>query len=270
MRGRSAAPLVVVMPIAAAAVMALGPQAVRVETIVERASAYVERYAAELKFVLADETYTQRVNVKNGATWERRMRGELYLAFLPAEETWITVRDVAEVDGALVAGREELGTLLRQGDVTSVAGRVADRNASFNIGSVTRNFNEPLLPLLLFTGDRRARTRFRHAARDAGTVTLSFEERERPPLVRSRSGAPVFSRGTLVMDEQSGRIERTTLELDDSGIRVQLETTYAPNEKLGLWVPAIFRERYVRGPETIVCTAVYSNYRRFEVTGRIK
>ena len=41
-----------------------------------------------------------------------------------------------------------------------------------------------------------------------------------------------------------------------------------------MWVPSVFTERYERdsrsGRELIVCEAKYSNYRRFEVTGRIK
>jgi hypothetical protein len=55
---------------------------------------------------------------------------------------------------------------------------------------------------------------------------------------------------------------------------VRLETTYAPDEKLGLWVPSVFTEWYRGSPdgedEMIVCESAYSNYRRFEVVGRIK
>ena len=258
--------------VCAAAHLAAGSQGgPRTEEIVKRATAYVERYAAELKFVLADEEYSQRTFDGTGAlARQRRMRGELYLAFLPADDVWIAVHDVSEVDGIAVTDRDELRALLRQGEVTSVARRVADRNASFNIGSVSRNFNEPTLPLLLLTSTRVSRSRFRAVSTVAGTVTLAFEERERPTLVRSRSGAHVFSRGVLTVDAETGRIEATAFELSDGDIRVRLETTYASNDKLGLWMPTTFTETYERPGETIRCNSLYSNYRRFEVIGRIK
>ena len=56
---------------------------------------------------------------------------------------------------------------------------------------------------------------------------------------------------------------------------------YAPDERLGIWVPTRFRERYQHGTpagspdsasdyEDILCEATYSNYRRFETRVRIK
>jgi len=53
-------------------------------------------------------------------------------------------------------------------------------------------------------------------------------------------------------------------------IHVELITDYARDEKLGLWVPSVFRERYQGRGEDIVCQAIYSNYRRFDVSTRIK
>jgi hypothetical protein len=242
--------------------------------LVRRTAAYVARYAADLKFVLADEHHVQRRYDRDGRqTEERRMRGELFLAFLPADGVWMAVHDVAEVDGVPVPGRDALRALLRQGEVTSVARRVADRNASFNLGSIQRNFNEPTLPLLLFDRTRIDDVRFRRRQRD-DRVVLEFAEPDRPTLVRSRRGAPVPSRGEIAIEPDSGRVESTIIEMSTDGIRVRLETTYAPDEKLGLWVPSVFTEWYRGSPdgedEMIVCEAAYSNYRRFEVVGRIK
>ena len=54
-----------------------------------------------------------------------------------------------------------------------------------------------------------------------------------------------------------------------------IEITWGPDQKLGLWVPADMRERYT-GPwrqssiaYDIVGAAVYTNYRRFDVDVRI-
>ena len=56
---------------------------------------------------------------------------------------------------------------------------------------------------------------------------------------------------------------------------MNLVTTYGPEERLGIWVPATFDEHYVEHAangrrEDIACHAVYSNFHRFEVTTRIK
>jgi len=66
----------------------------------------------------------------------------------------------------------------------------------------------------------------------------------------------------------------------------ELTTTYAPEARLGMWVPVSFAERYQSGAkiaitpdprfnlpttfEEIRCLAKYANYRRFEVKVIIK
>lgn len=243
------------------------------------AATYVADYQAKFKFLVAEETYTQATfDAQHRQTRTRRMTGELFLAFIPADAVWIAVHDVAVVDGTPVADREDLRLLLRQGEFSSVAKRVADRNEQFNIGGVRRNFNEPTLPLLVLDPRRLRRVSFDRKAieQDAGTtqVRLAFAERERPTLVRSARGMPLFSKGELTIDAKTGRVERTAIELVDAGIRARLTTVYALEAKLDMWVPVTFAERYEvtrgRKREVIECEARYTNYRRFEVTGRIK
>ena len=249
---------------------AQGAPATRV--IVERAAAYVDTYTRELRFVLADAESVQRLYGRGGAlVTERRLRGEMYLAFLPVDRVWIAVHDVSHVDDAEVA-REDLVGLLRQGAVSAVARRVANRNAAFNLGSITRNFTEPTLPLLLLVPPRLAQVRFDRRALDldAGAMTLAFRERDRPTLVRTQSGGPVYSRGTMRVDIATGRLESTSIELDADGVRARHETTYARDRKIEMWVPMFFRERYERGPEIVTVESTYANYRRFEVLARIK
>lgn len=248
-------------------------------SLVASAARYVVDYQVQFKFLVADETYTQRVfDARGNAIAERRMTGELFLTFIPADAEWIAVHDVAEVDGRPVIDRDDLRQVLRQGEISRVAQLVANRNAAFNIGGVRRNFNEPTLPLLLFGArrvggvsfDRRAVVRTADAAR----VTLAFTERERPTLIRTARGGPIFTKGEIVLDAATGRIERTSLQLKDDDIEARLTTEYAPDDKLKLWVPTVFSERYegkIEGQrQVILCEARYTNYRRFEVTGRIK
>ena len=59
-------------------------------------------------------------------------------------------------------------------------------------------------------------------------------------------------------------------------------TTFTPDDRLGIWVPSVFREQYeFSGParsreepvpqhEKILCEATYTNFRRFATSARIK
>lgn len=251
----------------------------------DRVSDYIRRYQESLRFVLADERYEQSVfDARGTQTGARTMTGELFLAFIPGDARWIAVHDVRTVDGVPLDDREDLRRLLEQGEVTPVARRVADRNARFNLGIVRRNFNEPTLPLLLFTADRAATLavdveRPRGLDRAAGATappltSLTFRERERPTLVATERGQPLFSRGRFLIDAATGAIHRTDWTLRDGDVVVELVTDYGREPRLDLLVPWRFAERYDatrdRRRELIVCEARYTNYRRFEVRGRIK
>jgi len=149
-----------------------------------------------------------------------------------------------------------------------------------------RNFNEPTLSLLVL--DERHRPRFMFERRqvqrsgDAWVVTMRFSEREGPTLIHDPNRGFMFSAGELVIEAGSGRIRRATLQGSVGGERLQFDTTFAPDDRLGMWVPAAFREEYefVAPPrsrenpqaqyENIVCEARYSNFRRFETTIKIK
>jgi hypothetical protein len=249
------------------------------------AVAYVGEYQRAFSFLVADEKYLQRRLTIGGKdtlevpTDRRRITGELFMTYLPVDREWIAVRDVMEVDGEPVAGGEDLRKLLQSGDLTGVVQRVANHNARYNIGGVIRNFNEPTLPLLIFDERRVGNFSFdreRVEERpDATLVTLAFEERRRPTIIRNARGNPVYSSGEITLEAGTGRVRRTVFKVQDGSITVRLVTTYRREAKLDLWVPSTFTERYEGDQESgereiITGEATYSNYRRFEVTGRIK
>jgi hypothetical protein len=250
------------------------------QSLLDRAAAYVRDYQEKLRFVLADEEYHQAVFDPAGReTAKRTISGELFLAFVPGDGKWIAVHDVRRVDGVAVTDGEDLRKLLEAGEVTPVARRVAERNAKFNLGSVRRNFNEPTLPLLLLAPERRRDVSFErggvslYANRTIGTLT--FRERERPTLIMNERGQPLYARGELLVDTETGTIYRTRFTLRDGDVEVELQTDYVLDTRLELWVPSRFTERYDaigdrRRRELIVCEALYTNYRRFDVRGRIK
>ena len=276
-------PVVLTMVLACAGASVLGqPPDERLDdstkAITARAAAYVADYQARFAFLVSDEHYVQTVTRGNSVR-RRVMNGELFLTFLRADHEWIAVHDVAEVDGEAVPDRENLQTLLQRADVTSVAQRIADRNAAFNIGSVTRNFNEPTLALLVLEAKRIGQFKFDRrdeTTQDGVTVaTLAFREHKTPTLVHGMLRNAVYSTGELVVEVASGTIRRTIIGFQDEGVTARLTTDYALDSRLGLWVPTGLMERYDlqqshQPTEVTNCEASYTNYRRFEVTGRIK
>ncbi|HUL74500.1 MAG TPA: hypothetical protein VLT86_15435 [Vicinamibacterales bacterium] len=279
--GASTRPAVWLTSVALAAAIVGHPSGQKLDdsakALAARAAKYVADYQTKFSFLVASETYTQVVT--SAAVNSRRvMHGELFLTFLRTDREWIAVHDVADVDGQPVPNREDLQALLQRADVSSVAQRVANRNAAFNIGSVSRNFNEPTLALLVLEAKRIAQFRFVRKARverDGATLaTLAFTEHDGPTLVKGDGMKSVFSRGEFVVEVASGRIRRSVISFDDGPMQASLTTDYMPEDRLALWVPSTFVEHYDLNDrklhEQTTCSATYSNYRRFEVTGRIK
>jgi hypothetical protein len=251
--------------------------------MVERVAAYVSDYQQRLTSVVADEEYTQQIldQTPLDATMPRarRLRSEVFFVFEVIGRQWMAIRDTILVDGLPIRDRLSARAAFETMPPVEVRRRFAEVNARWNIGRITRNFNEPTLGLLVFDREHLARFGFdrRSVTRtpDTTLVTLEFRERERPTLIRDERLGPVYSRGEIVADA-AGVIRRTALRLSVKDTKVELTTEYALNDKLGMWVPSVFRERYERGRqgseeyERITCEAAYSNYRRFDVLTKIR
>jgi hypothetical protein len=251
-----------------------------VKTLVAATQAYVANFESQLAYGVFDEDYTQEVSTDADAR-QRTMHGELFLTYLPADREWIAVHDVAIVDGEPVPDRESLQGLLQRGPLQSIRHDVIERNARYNIGSVTRNFNEPTLALLVLEPVRASTYDFSvDRVFDDGTgiklATLRFQEKRDTPatFIRGPQGQATQSKGDFIVEVRTGRIRQTHFILDLSATSVTLTTYFVREAGSGLWLPSLFEEHYKRlkdGPhEVISCAAKYTNFRRFEVLGRIK
>ena len=266
---------------------------VSTRAVVERAAFYVKAYQEQLTSVLADERYTQQlvqqVPFDHKMPRTRTLTSELFFMFAPAGDAWMAIRDVVEVDGRVVDARPDLREALRLLPAREVARKFKDYNSRFNLGRTYRNFNEPTLSLLVLDAEHRGRFSFDRrkveGRGDAALVTLAFTEKERPTLIRDLNHGSVFSKGELTVEAQTGRIRRAVLTATIGPVKLLLTTTYAHDGRLGMWVPASFREQYEYGVaandakerltsgqeyEHILCEAIYTNYRRFETSVRIK
>jgi hypothetical protein len=252
------------------------------KTLVARTRAYVADLQSKLAFGIFDETYTQSVT---GEVREdsRTMTGELFLTYLPTDQIWIAVHDVKIIDGEPAPNHQDLALLIQRGSLESIRSEVTAQNERYNIGNINRNFNEPTLPLITMSPRRADDFSFSvsdvHDDHGVRLATLKFEERkDAAKLIASKSGQPFRSRGDLTIETETGVIRRTHLEFSGEvgagKIAVEHTTDYAYDKASQLWLPSIFRERYDGHPqgqhEIVTCQATYTNFRRFQVLGRIK
>ena len=261
--------------------------------IAERAAEYVAEYQRDLIAIVADEAYVQDVRSQipavPGAPLSRSTTGEVFFIFTAHPRGWMAIRDVQTVDGVAASERTNVREILRTLPVTQVGEQMRSYNARYNIGRITRNINEPTLALLSLDEAHRSRFHFatkkREDADGHALIWLAFQERERPTLIRSVEGRPVFMKGELLVEMANGRIWQSRLTATVEGVKVELATEYRFDQRLGLMLPIVFRELYERGKpaaqarmqtpgappyEQIACEAKYSNFRRFEVLSRIR
>src|SRR5689334_3682797 len=199
----------------------------RTSTIVTSVTAYVSAYQHDFVQLVADEDTTQRVIAGSAVTATRRTHGELFSTFIDERGGWMSVHDIQTVDDRPVPGRQDVRALLRAESVRDLGPRLAAENARFNLGHVSRNFNEPTLALLLFShghvGDLSVKTD--GAPRvdgDTQVVTLQATLDRNAPLVRSRAGR-VATHATFDVEPWTGRVRRTTLRLDDGEVSAALD-----------------------------------------------
>ena len=260
----------------AIAVFLAAPQAQpRTKDIVAAVTAYVGRYQREFVQLVADEQTTQRVLTRGSVTATRESRGELFSTFLDDSGAWMSLHDIQTVDGEPVTGRLDVRVLLRSHSIRELGPQLAASNSRFNLGRVSRNFNEPTLALLLFAPahvrdlsiDRGARN---VAADTAPLVTLRVRLGDDAPLVRSLTRR-VTTRGTFLVEPDTGRVRRTTVTFDDGEVTAELDTSYDADAHINVWVPVTFTERYAarKTAEVIEVRTTLTNYRRFETSGRI-
>lgn len=248
------------------------------KAVVSAAARYVDGYNAKMQYVLADELATQQLTRASSADAIRRTtKADLFITFLPAESVWIAARDVREVDGSPVNDLDNIRTMMERAPLSRLGAVIAQKNAQFNIGSVSRTFNEPTLALLIMTDKHRGRFKFDRVAISGDAqprVTISFKEQDRPTLIAGTNGAPVYTYGVFLIEPATGRVELTRLRLTKGSVTAEVETTYAEDAKLKIWVPSRMRETYAQAAkgfeEQINVESTYTNYRKFDTTVIIK
>lgn len=275
-----AATLAVVAAVSAQRVAGAPRQGPRLDEIVNATRRYVSDYENKLTLIVADESSVQRVLVPGESSARfpsRLLTSEMFFAFTPTTNEWLAVRDVKSVDGTPVSHGPDVAALLATLPAKEAATAVKSYNSRYNLGDVIRNYNEPTLSLLIFDVKWREDLEFQLKGveddRGVQLATIAFRERGEPTLIVDLDRRSVRSSGEATVEVATGRIRKIILTSPVDEVVSRLETTYAHDRKLDLWLPTEFVERYTvnrTAEEEIVCRATYSNFRRFEVHGGIK
>ena len=256
------------------------------KTVLERTGRYATEFHRQLSGIVAEETYTQAVRLRSGATAAGGERRELRSDFLLVRAVngqYVGFRDVFEVDGRPLRGREERLTALVRDPAESARAQIISilsESARYNLGDIERNVNAPTLPLTFLLPDNQWRFKFRHedkGSRSTATPvpgsthfavstevwTVSFEEKERPTIVRTPAGAPVPARGRFWIEPATGRVLMSELLLVRRDLSATIQVSYQSEPLLGFLVPIEMRELYdPRGADSVIeGTAAYGRFR---------
>jgi len=97
---------------------------------------------------------------------------------------------------------------------------------------------------------------------------LEFRERDRPTVVRTPDGRDQPSRIEALVDPLTGEIHRTTMSWER--VKGSIVVAYDRVPGIAVPVPVTMFERFTTpGGDEISGDATYSNYRRFETSGRL-
>ncbi len=254
------------------------------DTLLERASAYLAEYEKTLSSVVAEERYEQIVQyylssaaggrIASFNTWTRRRKlvSDYLLVKVQGLTGWQPFRDVLEVDGDPVGDRDtRLSDLFinQAAQAFDQAARIAEESARYNIGGVSRTINVPTLALVFLSSASRYRFDFRieggRKIEGIETAGIGYRERQRPTLIRTTGDNDLEASGVLFIDPDTGRVIQTVLRTDDGSLQSEITVTFRPDGRLGIWVPARMKELYKGSSERIEGTATYAKFRRFKV-----
>jgi hypothetical protein len=259
----------------------------RLKDVLSRLEQYLATYESELATLVAEEHYEQSIQPADGgpSATRRTLTSEFGFLRLPGRPEWLGLRDTFSVDGQPVPDhqRRRLDRVLTEGsNPQDLARRIVDENARYNLGGVARTINVPMFALDLLGRRNRGRLSFQKRGEEqlAGRTVwaVTFDERQRPTLVKTPDGRDRPVRGSALIDPADGSVLRTELAFDDGRGGVSPATTfivlYRRETTLGLLVPYEMRELYrletnAGTREEITAIARYTNFRQFHTSARI-
>jgi hypothetical protein len=254
--------------------------------LLARASKYVTEYEEQFSTVIGDERYAQRFTQMRSIDREtattrptvdtRTLKSEVSLSWFPDVHGWFGFRDVIDVDGKPLKDRDRrLATLFFTKPTGKLLKQALQESSRYNLGTIRRNFNVPMVALQFLAADIRSHFRFEEAQRERiGDVTVRvvrYQEIGHPTMILvDEMDAP--SSGRFWIEPDTGRVLKTELVNGDRNADIRIVTWYKPDARLEMLAPARMTESYdytQRLYDAIECEATYTNFRRFETGARI-
>lgn len=192
---------------------------------------------------------------------------------------WLAYRDVIEVNGKPVADRQNRLQALFKAEVPDLeaAKKITAENARYNVGPVTRTFNVPTSALFFFDPAHIGRFAFQRAGSDkvdgVDAWKVDFQETRKPSMIMTSAGADIPTVGTLWINPDDGSVLRTRLVVASyrgASSRAEIEVSYRKDDALGMLIPVRMTERYVTPTASITGEAMYSDYKRFQTSAKVK
>jgi len=267
--------------------LAREPTALALDTLLQRAAAYVSSYEAQFATVIGEEQYRQHYTEQRSNDAEsfsarsvtaiRTLRSELSLSWFPDLPGWFGLRDVIDVDGKPVTDRDRrLASLFLEKPNGKLLKRALAESSRYNLGTIKRNFNVPMVALQFLESGVASRFQFEETDRewldDVPVRVVRYQEHGHPTLILLNGEQDALAHGRFWIEPDTGRVLKTELVIGNADSDIRISTWYAPDARLDMLVPVRMTESYdhmKRVYDAIECDATYTNFRRFETGARI-
>ena len=240
------------------------------QTLLDMASAYELRFIGNFENVVAEEVYVQEMSSPRR---KRTIKSDYLFVKYPDVEGLMALRDPFEVDGKPVRDAASADRMMKlfTSPVPNAplrARALAQEGARYNLLDIG-TLNNPVLAMVFLQPNYRPRFRFNLAGieRDLGPTirTVRFEEFRVPSILKTGANQDMLSRGLLWVDEQTGRVVKTRLQIGPFRIPPEVVTTFRHDDDLGIDVPAEMKDWYPDRQGEIRGVATYGRFRRFQV-----
>jgi hypothetical protein len=258
------------------------------QAILSSVTDYVVRFENTIQGIVAEEHYTQDSDKSDRPfVTHRELKSDLLLVRSDSGNFgYVQFRDVFNVDGDAVRDRNDRLTKLFLDPSMSArrqAAEIMSESARYNIGSIERNINVPLIALMLL--DPMYRSHFKYSVDTdrkgvprgmpkssaftlgADAWVIEFDETATPTVVRG-DDQDAKSHGRVWVDPATNRVLMTEMVVDAKTVRSTIRVSYQSEPIAGLLLPVEMRETYVVKKRfyTLEGTATYGNFRQFNVT----
>jgi hypothetical protein len=245
-------------------------QDVTLEELLRRTGDYVLTFIDQFSNVVAKEQYVQTITSPRRT---RTLTSDFLLVRYPGSPIWLAFRDVIAIDDQPV--REDKNDRLTalflepSEDAFRRASDIARASAKYNLADVG-TINQPFIALAFLQPNYQPRFRFNLAGREKNmgpdVRIVRFREFVSPTILKGNSNSDIASQGLAWVEESTGRVLKTQLDIGRSPFGIRIVTSFQFNAELGIDVPIEMRDTFptptageLRG------VATYGGFRRFQV-----